>query len=73
MNLTAQCPDCDTRFTVEDALAKIVADARAKVAALEADEADAAKELDRVRAEVTNARGSLAALLSLTTATDASR
>ena len=72
MNLTAQCPDCDTRFTVEDALAKIVADARAKVAALEADEADAAKELDRVRAEVTNARASLAALLSLAT-TDASR
>ena len=71
MNLTAQCPDCDTRFTVEDALAKIVADARAKVAALEADEADAAKELDRVRAEVTNARASLAALLSLTAATKA--
>jgi hypothetical protein len=71
MNLTAQCPDCDTRFTVEDALAKIVADARAKVAALEADEADAAKELDRTRTEVTNARASLAALLSLTTATKA--
>ena len=71
MNLTAQCPDCDTRFTVEDALAKIVADARAKVAALEADEADAAKELDRTRAEATNARASLAALLSLTTATRA--
>ncbi len=71
MNLTAQCPDCGARFTVEDALAKIVADARAKVAALEADEADAAKELDRVRAEVTNARASLAALLSLATATKA--
>ena len=67
MNLTAHCPDCDTRFTVEDALAKIVADARAKVAALEADEADAAKELDRTRAEATKARASLAALLSLTT------
>ena len=40
MNLTAHCPDCGARFTVEDALAKIVADARAKVAALEADEAD---------------------------------
>lgn len=71
MNLTAQCPDCDTRFTVEDALAKIVADARAKVAALEADEADAAKELDRVRSEATIARASLAKLLSLTAATKA--
>ena len=72
MNLTAHCPNCGARFTVEDAIETLVYDARAKVAALEADEADAAKELDRVRSEVTNARASLAALLSLTT-TDASR
>ena len=69
MNLTAQCPDCGARFTVEDAIAKIVAAARAKVAALEADEADAAKELDRVRSETTKARAVLFALLSLDTAT----
>ena len=67
MDLDTHCPDCGARFTVEDALAKIGDDARAKVAALEADEADAAKELDRVRSETTKARAALSALLSLDT------
>lgn len=67
MDLNTQCPDCGARFTIEDALAQIIAEARAKVAALEADEADVAKELDRVRSETAKARTVLAALLSLTT------
>lgn len=71
MNLTAHCPGCGALFTIEDARAKVVADARAKVVALEADEADAAKEIDRVRSEATIARASLAKLLSLTAATKA--
>ena len=69
MDLNTQCPECDAHFTIEDALAQIIAEARAKVAALEADEADAAKELDRVRSETTKARAVLFALLSLDTAT----
>jgi len=67
MDITIECPDCGARITVGDALAKIIAKARANYSAAIANEADAAKELDRTRSETAKASAELTALLSLAT------